>query len=36
MIRFFLPKVFCLSADRKISDHIPFFDVEEPEPEAEG
>jgi len=38
MSRFFLPKVFCLSADLRISDHIFVFDpdaIPEPKPEPE-
>jgi hypothetical protein len=37
--RFFLPNVFCLSADLRISDHIFVFDVDaepEPDPEPDG
>jgi hypothetical protein len=37
--KFFLPNVFCLSADLRISDHIFVFDVDadpEPDPEPDG
>lgn len=39
MSRFFLPKVFCLSADLRMSDHIFVFDPDadaEPDPEGCG
>lgn len=39
--KFFLPNVFCLSADLRISDHMFVFDVDvdadpEPDPEPDG